>query len=259
MDDLYLSWTILSESKTRFDGLETLVENCPKRPFRCLVGHVRCTWFSPACFLDQSCDVHLLTCLLDSLKNHVQVTSCLMFLHGKEMSLCHGKEMSLCHGRESVIQLTTCLLILSFLADSSYADILSFINLWSSWASSLSPKPDWKFREKERKMREKTVRNIGWKIQKKSGKRSDLGRPFLTILWLKSVSIWVVKSWRFGVLKLKITHVLQPLILIGKDVSYCVDNFYVSISVGLTAIQICSDWVQPCLDVVLIRFGVASS
>ena len=128
MDGFYLSWTILSESKTRFDGREMLVENCLKRPFSCLAGHVRCTWFSPACFLDQSCDLHLLKCLLDSLKIHVQVTSCLMFLHGKEMSLLHG--------RESVIQLTTCLLILSFLADSSYADILSFINLWSSWESS---------------------------------------------------------------------------------------------------------------------------
>ncbi|KAF3601618.1 hypothetical protein F2Q69_00035874 [Brassica cretica] len=38
--------------------------------------------------------------------------------------------MGLLHGRESVIQLTTCVLLLSFLADSSYAVILSFINLW---------------------------------------------------------------------------------------------------------------------------------
>ncbi|KAF3516561.1 hypothetical protein DY000_02059270 [Brassica cretica] len=101
------------------------------------------------------------------------------------MSLCHGEEMSLCHGRESVIQLTTCLLILSFLADSSYADILSFINLWSSWASSLSSKTRLKI-QRERKKDERKI-----------------------------LSIWVVKSWRFGVLKLRITHVLQPLILIG--------------------------------------------
>ncbi|KAG5400835.1 hypothetical protein IGI04_015442 [Brassica rapa subsp. trilocularis] len=53
-------------------------------------------------------------------------------------------------------------------------------------------------REREKNLLEKLVE----KFRKKSGKR---------------MSICVVKSWRFGFLKLRITHVLQPLILIGKD------------------------------------------
>ena len=208
MEDFYLSWTILSESKTRFDGQETFGRKLPKRPFSCLVGHVRCTWFSPACFLDQFCDLHLPTCLLDSLKIHVQVTSCLMFLHEKEMSILHG--------RESVIQLTTCVLLLSFLADSSYAVILSFINLWSSRASSLSSKIRLKIQREREKEREKKIceEEPCKTFRENSEKISELGWPFLTIFWLESVTFGVINIWRFGFLKLRIIHVLQPLIFI---------------------------------------------
>ncbi|KAG5397299.1 hypothetical protein IGI04_019113 [Brassica rapa subsp. trilocularis] len=70
--------------------------------------------------------------------------------------------------------------------------------------------------EKSEREERKVTEKFKEKFMKNSEKNSE-----------KRMSICVVKSWRFGVLKLRITHVLQPLILIGKD---------------------CSDQPDPCGD-----------
>ncbi|WZZ77918.1 hypothetical protein YC2023_098490 [Brassica napus] len=61
-----------------------------------------------------------------------ELHTCLKFLHGKEMTLLHGKE--------SVIQLTTCLILISnfcpFLLTLLLLFPLSFITLSSSSSSS---------------------------------------------------------------------------------------------------------------------------
>ncbi|KAG5374377.1 hypothetical protein IGI04_026084 [Brassica rapa subsp. trilocularis] len=145
---------------------------------------------------------YLLTCLL--IRSHMLVTSCLLqllvsfFMEGKCSASCAAWCAEACH------QLSN----LSFVfcgRKPSYEATLYDIKypLLSSERPVSTRKTREKFREKERNKREKSVE----KFRKNSEKRIEQGRTFLTIFW------------RFGVLKLRITHVLQPLILIGKDCS----------------------------------------
>ena len=132
-----------------------------------LASHVHVMCCLAACFLPGLNMWLAPSCLLATLKL-CELHTCLKFLHGKEMTLLNGKE--------SVIQLTTYLILISnfcpFLLTLLLMFPLSFITLSSSWSTSFISETRKKNSERKReRKREKSVRKIHEKFRKKNKRR----------------------------------------------------------------------------------------
>ena len=153
--------------------------------FQLLASHVHVMCCLAACFLPNLNMWLAPSSLLATLKS-CELHTCLKFLHGKEMTLLHGKE--------SVIQLTTCLILIwnfcPFLLTLLLLFPLSYITLSSFLVELIYlRKKKEKFIEKERKKerkREKSVRKINETNQKKFREEkwacTTLSHPLMTFI-----------------------------------------------------------------------------
>ena len=125
---------------------------------------------------------YLLTCLL--IRSHMLVTSCLLqllvsfFMEGKCSAACAAWCAEACH------QLSNLIFVFCGRKPSSEATPYDIkYPLLSSGRPETDRKPE-KSSERKRERREKNLLEKNWlkNSEKKSGKRSELGRPFLTIL-----------------------------------------------------------------------------